>query len=274
MRAYTSYKDIVKLLNKVNSIGLVPTMGSLHDGHLSLIKRASIENEKVIISIYVNPKQFNNTSDLKKYPRDIKNDLKMLKTFNNIIIYAPNDSDVYEKGEIIKKYEFGQILKIMEGKQRPGHFDGVATIIEKLLKMFKPNNAYFGEKDFQQILLVKILVKELKLDLNVISCQTIRESDGLAMSSRNKFLNKSERKSASQLIILLTKAKKMYSTSTSEVIRDIIFKDAMSIDNFQLEYFEILNISNLLNFFEYKNEIRAFIACKIGNTRLIDNIRI
>ena len=159
----------------------------------------------------------------------------------------------------------------MEGKVRPGHFDGVATVVEKLLSMFKPNNAYFGEKDFQQLLLIKALVRKIKLDVNIIGCKTIRESDGLAMSSRNKFLNKSERESASQIIKLLKRAKKMYNTSSPRDIKSEILKQANAIDNLKIEYFEIINVSEFLKDIK---EVRAFIACKIGNTRLIDNIRI
>lgn len=271
MRAYSSYKDIARLVEKVDSIGLVPTMGSLHDGHLSIIKRALIKNDIVIVSIYVNPKQFNDSNDLKKYPRNLEYDLEKIKIFNNVVVYAPNDRDVYNEGEEVKKYNFGEITEIMEGKSRPSHFDGVATIVEKLLVMFKPDNAYFGEKDFQQLILIKELVKKNKLDVNIIGCETIRESDGLAMSSRNKFLNKSERKSAGQIIKLLERAKKIYKTSSVKAIKSDILKQAYSIDNLTVEYFEILDVSD---FSKDKKEIRAFIACKIGNTRLIDNIRI
>ena len=231
MRAYSSFKEIVSLVKKADSIGLVPTMGSLHDGHLSIIKKALIKNEVVIVSIYVNPKQFNDPGDLKKYPRNLKDDLEKLKIFNKILVYAPNDSDVYNEGEEVKKHNLGEITEIMEGRVRPGHFDGVATVVEKLLHMFKPNNAYFGEKDFQQLLLIKALVRKIKLDVNIIGCKTIRESDGLAMSSRNKFLNKSERESASQIIKLLERAKKMYNTSSSRDIKSDILKLANGIDN-------------------------------------------
>ena len=271
MRAYSSFKEIVSLVKKADSIGLVPTMGSLHDGHLSIIKKALIKDEIVIVSIYVNPKQFNDPGDLKKYPRNLKDDLEKLKIFNKILVYAPNDSDVYNEGEEIKKHNLGEITEIMEGRVRPGHFDGVATVVEKLLYMFKPNNAYFGEKDFQQLLLIKALVRKIKLDVNIIGCETIRESDGLAMSSRNKFLNKSERKCAGRIIELLGKAKKMYKTSSLKAIKSDILKQAYSIDNLKIEYFEILDVSDFL---KDKKEIRAFIACRIGNTRLIDNIRI
>ena len=274
MRAYSSHKDIIKLVSKVDSVGLVPTMGSLHEGHLSLIKRALSENEKVIISIYVNPLQFNNIDDLKKYPRDIKNDLQKLEAFSDILTYVPDDDEIYEKDEKKKKYNFGQFTEIMEGKMRPGHFNGVATVVEKLLRMFNPTNAYFGEKDFQQLILIKSLVREQKLKVNIIGCKTIREDDGLAMSSRNILLNNTERKSASHIIKLLKKARQLYKSSTLEETKRNILKDALMIENFNLEYFEILDTSQLSGFLEQEKEIRAFIACKVGKIRLIDNLTI
>ena len=274
MRAYSSHKDIIKLVNKVDSVGLVPTMGSLHEGHLSLIRRALSENEKVIVSIYVNPLQFNNSDDLKKYPRDIKNDLQKLEAFSDILAYVPNDDEIYEKDEKKKKYNFGQFTEIMEGKMRPGHFNGVATVVEKLLRMFNPTNAYFGEKDFQQLILIKSLVREQKLKVNIIGCKTIREDDGLAMSSRNKLLNNTERESASHIIKLLKKARQLYKSSTLEETKRNILKDALMIENLNLEYFEILDTSQLSGFLEKEKEIRAFIACKVGKIRLIDNLTI
>ena len=274
MRAYSSHKDIIKLVNKVDSVGLVPTMGSLHEGHLSLIRRALSENEKVIVSIYVNPLQFNNSDDLKKYPRDIKNDLQKLEAFSDILTYVPNDDEIYEKDEKKKKYNLGQFTEIMEGKMRPGHFNGVATVVEKLLRMFNPTNAYFGEKDFQQLILIKSLVREQKLKVNIIGCKTIREYDGLAMSSRNKLLNITERESASHIIKLLKKARQLYKSSTLEETKRNILKDALMIENLNLEYFEILDTSQLSGFLEKEKEIRAFIACKVGKIRLIDNLTI
>ena len=274
MRAYSSHKDIIKLVNKVDSVGLVPTMGSLHEGHLSLIRRALSENEKVIVSIYVNPLQFNSSDDLKKYPRDIKNDLQKLEALSDIIAYVPNDNEMYKKDKKKKKYNFGQFTKIMEGKMRPGHLNGVGTVVEKLLRMFNPTNAYFGEKDFQQLILIKALVREQKLKVNVVGCKTIREDDGLAMSSRNKLLNNTERESAGHIIRLLNKARELYKSSTLEETKRNILKDALMIENLNLEYFEIHDTSDLSGFFEQEKEIRAFIACKVGNIRLIDNVTI
>jgi len=274
LRAYFSHKELIKSIKNKQSVGLVPTMGSLHEGHLSLVKRADSENKEVIVSIYVNPTQFNDKEDLKKYPRNIEQDLEKLQGFDNVIVYTPNDTDLYKENEKSKQYDFGNFINLMEGKYRPGHFDGVATIVEKLFKLFTPSNAYFGEKDFQQLLLIKTLTEQLNISTKVIGCETIRESDGLAMSSRNSLLSKNERESASEIIKLLLKAKEMYSKFDLYKIRSAIEKKAESIDDFMLEYFEIINLSEFSNISKTNNESRAFIACKVGKIRLIDNIKV
>ncbi|MDG2475816.1 MAG: pantoate--beta-alanine ligase [Flavobacteriaceae bacterium] len=274
MRVYSSYKEVLKSLKNIQSIGLVPTMGSLHEGHISLIERASSENKKVIVSIYVNPTQFNDKEDLRKYPRNIQKDLEKLHGLDNVLVYAPEDNDLYEENETSKQYDFGDFTNLMEGKHRPGHFDGVATIVEKLFKIFTPNNAYFGEKDFQQLLIIKILTEQLSIKTKVIGCKTIRESDGLAMSSRNILMTKKERKNASEIIKLLLMCKRMYSEFSLFQIKSEIKKNSNSIDDFKLEYFEIINLSKFSNISIINNETRAFIACKVGNVRLIDNIKL
>jgi len=223
LRAYFSHKELIKSIKNKQSVGLVPTMGSLHEGHLSLVKRADSENKEVIVSIYVNPTQFNDKEDLKKYPRNIEQDLEKLQGFDNVIVYTPNDTDLYKENEKSKQYDFGNFINLMEGKYRPGHFDGVATIVEKLFKIFTPSNAYFGEKDFQQLLLIKTLTEQLNISTKVIGCETIRESDGLAMSSRNSLLSKNERESASEIIKLLLKAKEMYSKKEKVQVKSLNF---------------------------------------------------
>jgi pantoate--beta-alanine ligase len=274
LRVYTSHKELLKSIKHKLSVGLVPTMGSLHEGHLSLIEKAYSENDEVIVSIYVNPTQFNDKEDLKKYPRNIKEDLKKLNRFENVIVYTPENNDLYQKNESSKQYDFGSFTNLMEGKHRPGHFDGVATIIEKLFKIFNPDNAYFGEKDFQQLLLIKILTEQLDINTNVVGCETIREPDGLAMSSRNKLMSYKERKSAKEIIKLLLWAKEVYSKFDFVQIRDEIKNRSKLIDSFKLEYFEIMNLEEFSSISKKNNEIRAFIACRIGNIRLIDNIKL
>ncbi len=249
-------------------------MGSLHEGHMSLIKRAINENDKVIVSIYVNPTQFNSSDDLKKYPRNLAADLDKLVRFTDIIIYVPKDKDIYGEIKKSKIYNLGKIMTIMEGHFRPRHFEGVATVVEKLFKLLKPHNAYFGEKDFQQLLVVRSLVKKLKLNINIIGCETVRETDGLAMSSRNKLMTKDERKIAGEIIKLLLFAKKSYHKSDVNQIKKDIINKAKSIHYLCLEYFEIINFSKFSDEHENIKDVRAFIACKIGDTRLIDNIKI
>ena len=274
MRVYSSHKELLKSIKHKLSVGLVPTMGSLHEGHLSLIEKAYSENDEVIVSIYVNPTQFNDKEDLKKYPRNIKEDLKTLNRFENVIVYTPENNDLYQKNESSKQYDFGSFTNLMEGKHRPGHFDGVATIIEKLFKIFNPDNAYFGEKDFQQLLLIKTLTEQLDIDTNVVGCETIREPDGLAMSSRNKLMSYKERKSAKEIIKLLLWAKEVYPKLDFIQIRDEIKNRSKLIDSFKLEYFEIMNLEEFSSISKKNNETRAFIACRIGNIRLIDNIKL
>ncbi len=207
MRVFSSNRELLKSINNQSLIGIVPTMGSLHDGHLSLVKKALNDNDQVIVSIYINPTQFNNKEDLTAYPRNIDEDLEKLRDFKDIIVYTPSDDDVYNK-MTSKDYDFDELGKVMEGKYRPGHFNGVATIVEKLFKMFKPNNAYFGEKDFQQLQIIKALVKKLKLRVKIIGCETIRDKFGLALSSRNNLMSKEENGDAREINKLLFKAKK------------------------------------------------------------------
>ena len=243
----------LELLKKAGkTIGLVPTMGSLHEGHLSLIRRALGENEKVIVSIYVNPLQFNNSNDLKEYPRDIKNDLQKLKDLRDILVYVPNDNDIYQKDEMKKKYNFGQFSKIMEGKMRPGHFDGVATVVEKLLRRFNPSNAYFGEKDFQQLQVITEMVETLDMPIEIVGGEIARDEQGLALSSRNAYLSEEELKIARTL--------------------NVILKDAAKTDDLEAAKRRLLeNGFDKVDYIE-KRWNRVLAAAWLGKTRLIDNI--
>ena len=249
-------------------------MGSLHNGHLSLVEKAVKENSIVIVSIFVNPTQFDNKSDLENYPQNLKNDLKQLQKFNNVLVYVPDIQDLYPKNTISKKYNFGRLDKIMEGESRVNHFNGVATIVEKLFKIFKPNVAYFGEKDFQQLIIIKSLLKQKSLKVKIISCPTVRENDGLAMSSRNKLLNKKERKTATVLYRTLLEAKGLMNSSEPPEIEKTISTKFSNIKDIDLLYFKILtegSFTDLKNLKDKEN-FRAFIACNIGNVRLIDNM--
>tara|TARA_B100000902_G_C27309763_1_gene917647 strand:+ start:1217 stop:2047 length:831 start_codon:yes stop_codon:yes gene_type:complete len=273
LRVFSTHKELLKSIDSNKLVGLVPTMGSLHDGHLHLIRRAIIENQQTIISIYVNPTQFNNKYDLIQYPRNLEEDLIKLKDFKNIFIYAPSDNDVYED-VISKSFDFDDLDKILEGKYRPGHFKGVATIVEKLFNLFNPNNAYFGEKDFQQLSIVKLMTKKLNLNVNVIACKTIREADGLAMSSRNKLMTKEERFYAGEISKLMIKAKQIYLKNKNENIKniyDVVKNEFNKLKHCKLEYFEVENLSKYSSSIEDEG-YRIFVACWIGKIRIIDNI--
>ena len=273
MRVFSTHKELLKSIDSNKLVGLVPTMGSLHDGHLHLIRRAIIENQQTIISIYVNPTQFNNEYDLTQYPRNLEDDVRKLKDFKNIFIYAPSDNDLYED-VISKSFDFDDLDKILEGKYRPGHFKGVATIVEKLFNLFNPNNAYFGEKDFQQLSIVKLMTKKLNLNVNVIACKTIREADGLAMSSRNKLMTKEERFYAGEISKLMIEAKQMYLKNKNENIEniyDVVKNEFNKLKHCKLEYFEVENLSKYSSSIEDEG-YRIFVACWIGKTRIIDNI--
>ena len=279
MSVYQTSKEILAFLNKTNkSIGLIPTMGALHLGHASLIKKALIENEIVIVSIFVNPTQFDNKDDLINYPRNLESDVKKIKKLDSkIIIYSPLIKDLYVDNISVKDFNFGFIGNELEGHFRKNHFNSVATIVEKLLNLFKPNRAYFGEKDYQQILIIKSLKIKSNLDVEIISCPIIRDNDGLALSSRNSLLTKKERKIAPIIHKSLLDVKNKI--KSNQKIESIIFKiqnEFKSISPLKLEYLEIREALSLkkVNKINSQKKYRAFIAARIGKIRLIDNIEL
>jgi len=269
---FSSHKELLKSIDSNKLVGLVPTMGSLHKGHLSLVKRAVSENEQVIVTIYVNPTQFNDINDLKKYPRNLESDIHKLRNYKNIFIYSPTDKDLYQE-VVSKNYDLDNLDKILEGKFRPGHFIGVATIVEKMFDIFNPDNAYFGEKDFQQLSIIKTMVKKLSISVNIISCNTIREADGLAMSSRNKHMTKEDRLIAGKINKFLIKAKEIYKNKKIDKIPVSMIDEINNLKNCKLEYFEIDNLSKYSSSLIDEGD-RVFIACWIGKTRIIDNMKL
>ncbi len=275
MKTFASYKNLNnELRNKKGALSLVPTMGSLHQGHISLIQTAIKKTPNVVVSIFVNPTQFENKTDLKNYPKNLKNDLSKLKALGNLLVYMPDIKELYPKKVIADEYNFGELDKIMEGKSRSNHFNGVATIVEKLFTIFKPDFAFFGEKDFQQLTIIKSLVNQKGLKTKIVSCPTIREDDGLAMSSRNHLLSKEERAKAIVLYHALLEAKELIvSTSPIEIEKSISLKFA-NIEGVDLEYFKILTTNSFSKTkkLNRKDKYRAFIACILGKVRLIDNI--
>ena len=262
-------------INQNKSIGFVPTMGALHEGHLSLLKNSLSENDITVMSIFVNPTQFNNAEDLDKYPRTLERDVQIMQALSNsIIVYAPEVEDIYEGNTVSENFEYDGLENQMEGKHRPGHFDGVGTIVKRLFEIVQPNKAYFGEKDFQQLQIVKKLVSKYNIPVEVIGCPIHREPNGLAMSSRNERLSAIAKEKAAIIYQILSDAKKLFQTNSDEETILFVENEFKKHPEFQLEYFEIADEATLLPVSEKENDknYRGFIAIFIENIRLIDNI--
>lgn len=269
-------KDIRKRIESFKSgatIGFVPTMGALHKGHLSLIECSVKQNDITVVSIFVNPTQFNDKNDFKNYPKTLDADLKILSDAKCDIAFVPSENEIYDEPDN-RIFDFGNLDKVMEGKYRPGHFNGVAKIVTRLFDVINPHRAYFGLKDFQQLIIVKKITEDLKLPVKIIACPTLRENDGLAMSSRNSLLSAEERKHAVLIYNALFQAKRDRGKYT---IRDIKKKviDVLNEDPYiRVEYFEIVSAANLKPVLSW-NEPSVKVGCiaaRVGNVRLIDNI--
>ena len=268
--------DYMKSIKTVNStVGFVPTMGALHQGHLALMQQSLLVNETTVVSIFVNPTQFNNPEDLAKYPRTFDADVQKLTDLDpKIILYAPTVEDIYEGKPTSKSFDFDGLENQMEGKFRPGHFDGVGTIVKRLFEIVAPTNAYFGEKDFQQLQIVKKMVAKNNLSVIVIGCPIYRESNNLAMSSRNERLAPQERAEAAIIYKTLAEAKEKFATNSISAVSEWVQKTFQDNPRFKLEYFTIANEETLLSSTrKNKNKkYRAFIAVLVNNIRLIDTI--
>lgn len=266
-------KDVVfRVKSNGKSVGLVPTMGALHDGHLSLMKRAKQENEVVVCSIFVNPVQFNNPVDLEKYPRDVEGDLQKIEPYVDVV-FTPTAEEVFPEPPK-EVYDFGQLDKIMEGAFRPGHFNGVGIIVKRLFDWTNPDKAYFGEKDFQQLVIIKHLVKEYGLKTQVVPCPIVREASGLAMSSRNQRLSVEDRIKAANIYRILTESLRLKEEPIQD-IKDYVINEINKIDGFKLDYYEIVDDMTLqpVEFKDLSTGIIGCIAVYVGEVRLIDNIR-
>jgi pantoate--beta-alanine ligase len=268
-------KHLQSLQSENTTIGFVPTMGALHQGHLSLLNKSLENNTFTVISIFVNPTQFNNPEDLLKYPRTLENDVEKIKEVSDaILVYAPTVEDIYEGNTKSQNYFFDGLEHQMEGKFRPGHFDGVGTVVKKLFEIVKPTNAYFGEKDFQQLQIVRKLVEKEKISVTIIGCPIFREPNGLAMSSRNERLSEEEKNAAALIFKTLNEAKLLFGTKSVEEVSEFVSKTFKKNTLFELEYFEIADEETLLTCVR-KNKhkkYRAFIAVFIDKIRLIDTI--
>jgi pantoate--beta-alanine ligase len=279
MHIFKNKTELVEHLKSISkpkkTVGFVPTMGALHLGHLSLLQEAIKQNNIVVISIFVNPTQFNNPEDLEKYPRTLEADIKKIQSVSNdIILFAPSVNDIYHGNTISEHFEFDGLENQMEGQFRPGHFDGVGTIVKRLFEIVNPQNAYFGEKDFQQLQIVKKMVEKLKIPINVIGCPIFREPNGLAMSSRNERLTEIEKQQATLIYKTILHAKKLFGTKSAKTVSDWVTKTFEKNTSFELEYFQISDESTLVPCLKKnKNKkYRAFIAVFVNKIRLIDTI--
>ena len=268
-------KYIKSIKTNLSKIGFVPTMGALHQGHLSLMQKSISENDITVVSVFVNPTQFNNAADLAKYPRTLEDDIKKIETLNpEIIVYAPAVHDIYEGETLSQIFDFDGLENQMEGKFRPGHFDGVGTVVKRLFEIVNPTNAYFGEKDFQQLQIIRKMAAKNKMKVNVISCPIYRESNGLAMSSRNEFLTSREKQEASLIYKILIEARMKFKTNSATTVTKWVQREFEKNTDFKLEYFQIADEETLLPCTrKNKNKkYRAFIAVFFNNIRLIDTI--
>lgn len=269
-------KDIIKNYKKQNkTIGFVPTMGYLHEGHLSLIRAAKKENDFVVVSIFVNPTQFGIGEDFEAYPRDLDRDAKLSEAAGADVIFHPSISEMYPE-----KYQtFVEVVEITNklcGISRPTHFKGVTTVVNKLFNIVEPDKAYFGQKDAQQVVVIQKMVKDLNMNVEIISCPIVREEDGLAMSSRNTYLNSEERKAALILSKSLFAARDMINKGCTDAmeIKEAIIKMISSEPLAVIDYVEIVDALNLNDIATLKSRVLIALAVKIGKTRLIDNIQV
>ncbi|SUP53990.1 Pantothenate synthetase [Weeksella virosa] len=278
MKIFRTQTEMSPVLQKTRengeTIGFVATMGALHQGHLALIQQAKKENEVVVVSIFVNPTQFNNPEDLAKYPRTEEKDIALLSDNNCDFLYLPNVEDVYPEKEESKDYDFGLLDQVMEGKFRPGHFAGVATVVNKLLRAVQPTKAYFGEKDFQQVRIVQEMVRQEKLPVEIVTVPVQRAENGLALSSRNTRLTEENLQAAPFIYATLQKAKNLKEEGNSVHEVNSYVEKAFANSPFELEYFQIADEETLqpIDDFTSTKKIRAFVVAYAGDVRLIDNL--
>jgi pantoate--beta-alanine ligase len=282
MKTDATIKELQKHYDrlKLKPSGLVPTMGALHEGHLSLVKAAREKCSLLTVSIFVNPTQFNDKNDLKNYPRTIEKDIALLKDVlrEDDIVFIPTVEEIYPKPDT-RVFNFGNLDKVMEGAHRPGHFNGVAQVVSKLFDIVRPDIVFFGQKDFQQLTIIKELVRQTGNRPEIIGCPIVRESDGLAMSSRNQLLEPAIRKDAAVIYRTISRAAELFKTMEIEQVSNYVHNNINLLPGFNVEYFEVADDLEL-KAIKRKNEVKtdrkyyACIAVKAGKIRLIDNVEI
>lgn len=264
---------VVKWKSEQQRIGFVPTMGALHQGHISLINRSVAENDKTVVSIFVNPTQFNDPNDLKNYPRNLEKDLALLASTGCDLVFSPSVIEMYPEPDT-RQFNFGPIEQVMEGAHRPGHFNGVAQVVSKLFDIVSPHKAYFGEKDFQQLAIIKNMVQQLNYSIDIVPCAIVREFDGLAMSSRNALLTPEQRTLAVQISKTLFEAQKKAGILSVNDLKRWVINTLNEIEGFETDYFDIvddLSLQPIANW-NHPTPIHGCVAVKVGRIRLIDNV--
>ncbi len=273
VKTVSELQEKLNNLRKSGTVGFVPTMGALHKGHLSLVEDAVAENETVVVSIFVNPTQFNDPKDLERYPKNLDADLNLLDSTGCEIVFSPDVNEIYPEPDT-RKFSFGSLETVMEGKHRPGHFNGVAQVVSKLFAFVNPDIAYFGLKDFQQLAIIRSMVKQLNLPVKIKACPIIRENGGLAMSSRNELLTTEERQNAATISKTLFEAKKLTGQKSVKELEKWVTETINKNPFLTVEYFEIVDNETLqpVLSWEEKNAKTGCVAVFCGKVRLIDNI--
>ncbi len=268
-----SLQEKLDILKQEHKIGFVPTMGALHHGHLSLVDKAFEYADIVVISIFVNPTQFNKKSDLDLYPRTLDADLKLLSSYKNLIVFTPTVEEMYPSSYQDITLDLGDIANVMEGKYRPGHFDGVVNVVKRFFDIVKPDFACFGEKDFQQLAVINFMVQALDLPVKIIPCEIVREESGLASSSRNARLSEKEKETAVLISKSLVIAQELACCFSPFQVKELI-RDLFKLSKLELEYFEIVDPSTLKSITEWMPGARACVAVYCNDVRLIDNMQL
>ena len=278
MKVVHTIKDLQAELSALKvqgkKVGLVPTMGALHAGHASLVKRSVSENGVTVVSVFVNPTQFNDKNDLEKYPRTLEADCSLLEECGAALVFAPSVSEMYPEPDT-RQFSYAPLDTVMEGAFRPGHFNGVCQIVSKLFDAVQPDRAYFGEKDFQQLAIIREMVRQLNYSLEIVGCPIVREEDGLALSSRNKRLSAEERENALNISRTLFKSRNFAATNTVSETQKMVEDAIEAAPGLRLEYFEIVDGNTLQTINDWENTSYAVgcITVFCGEVRLIDNIK-
>ena len=278
MRILKTINELISLINELKAnnktIGFVPTMGALHEGHLTLVRQCVAENEVCIVSVFVNPTQFNNKADLEKYPRNVEKDAQLLEKAGCAYVFAPSADEMYSADELEKTFEFdfGGMDRLMEGKFRPGHFNGVVQVVSKLFKLVQPDKAYFGKKDFQQLAIIHRMVRLMHFPVEVVDCPIVREASGLAMSSRNERLSAAERDTAANIYRILNESRNLTDKMSPGELTQWVTDEVNNAGGLSVEYFDIADRETLITIDRWQPESIGCIAVFCGEVRLIDNI--